>query len=184
MKRQAKILIPTALCSDLRTHIFRGTTEQGGFLFADLNQARGQVVLLATASYLVPRSGWERQTGYHLSLRDEERLKVMLMARERDSHLVEFHSHRGMGPAGFSISDTAGLAEVLRYVKWKLPGKMYGAIVWSHMQVAGAVWTSPPDGAIPISDVVQVDASGNLKPLRFADSRTLESYVRGRGYRR
>ena len=77
----------------------------------------------------------------------------MVTARKKNYDLIECHSHCSDGVADFSPSDTHGLDEFIRYVWWKLPGKIYGALVWTENDVAGKVWLPQNNVPIIISEI-------------------------------
>jgi len=73
----------------------------------------------------------------------EEAQTAELATLKRGGHaLVEVHTHPGSGPAvGFSRFDQEQLPLFARYVRLKLPGRPFGALVLSEHGYAGRVWT-------------------------------------------
>ena len=132
--------IPRQKYRSIRTHLFRDQEEQGCFLFVDVHFYAGVINLCVKETYLLKPESWSYQSGYHLELKDEEKVKVMMMARRKNCDLIECHSHCSAGVAEFSSSDIHGLNEFIKYVWWKLPGKIYGALVWTENDVMGQVW--------------------------------------------
>jgi hypothetical protein len=81
------------------------------------------------------------KTAYRLEMTDEERAKVLKLARDSGLCLVDCHSHRGDAPeAAFSLSDRAGVEEFAPYVRWKLDGRPYVAAVLAEDAVDAVMW--------------------------------------------
>jgi hypothetical protein len=148
------ILIPEELHKALMKHLFKGSKEQGAFLFATDSTSSLEMNLKVEDIYLIPPEAWDAQESYYLELSEEEKVKVMIMARRRDCNLIECHSHRSpYGMAYFSPSDIHGLEEFISYVRWKLPRKKYGALVWTKSSVYGQVWDPNNPTPIPVGEV-------------------------------
>lgn len=143
------VSIPRQKYRFIRSHLFKGQKEQGCFLFCDTRFNGGVINLYVKEVHLIKADKWDYQSDFHLELKDEEKVKIMLMARKENCDLIECHSHRSSGVAKFSPSDSHGLDEFVQYVWWKLPGKIYGALVWTKNDVAGQVWL--PKKSVPIS---------------------------------
>lgn len=115
--------------------------EQGAFLFANYTQSGNSLHLRVCDIYPVPSTAWLVQSTHYLEMRDDERAKIMKMARDRDAALVECHSHPHSGSqVQFSPSDIKGLDEFSQYAHWKLDGKPYAALVFGEISVAGKLW--------------------------------------------
>jgi hypothetical protein len=152
--KKAIVVIGHRYYVKLMTHLFHGTTEQGAFLFVTEQDDNGNILLLVNDIYLVPEEGWDHRSWAYLELNEKEKVKIMLMAREKGCCLVECHSHRfPASKAVFSISDEKGLEEFLGYVKWKLGGKTYGAIVFGKSSMEGKVWPGATLPPVPISQI-------------------------------
>jgi hypothetical protein len=135
------MLISENLYRALRKHLFKGKEEQGAFLFAIDATGFSEMTLKVEDVYLIPPEAWDVQKSYYLELSQTEKVKIMLMARKRNCHLIECHSHRSRyGMKFFSPSDIYGLKEFITYVRWKLPGKKYGALVWTKKSLYGELW--------------------------------------------
>lgn len=145
----ALVSIPRQKYRFIRTHLFKTCKEQGCFLFIDARFYGAVLNLFVKEVHLIKADGWSHQSDYHLELKEEEKVKVMVTARKKNYDLIECHSHCSDGVADFSPSDTHGLDEFIRYVWWKLPGKIYGALVWTENDVAGKVWL--PQNSVPIT---------------------------------
>jgi hypothetical protein len=172
-----KIAIPAHLEQELLAHFFQNHLEQGAFLFSRTKAGVDAMVLEVTDVYLVPPEGWEVQHELHLEMRDAERGKIMKMARDTNSAIVDCHSHpESHSGVQFSGSDRVGITEFAAYAKWKLPGHPYAAMVWGENSLDAVVWHgdfhSPHvvdevlvfDG--PTSRVVRPQRSWFLSPRR------------------
>ncbi|MFC1752255.1 hypothetical protein ACFL96_02550 [Thermoproteota archaeon] len=147
------VSIPRKKYRTIRAHLFKGHKEQGCFLFADINFDNNVVKLHVREALLIKEKRWQHQDDFHLELKDEEKVKIMLKARKNNYDLIECHSHRSIGVANFSHSDEKGMEEFIRYVWWKLPNKIYGALVWTENDIVGQVWMPKRSTPIPIREV-------------------------------
>ena len=147
------VSIPRQKYRLIRSHLFKGHEEQGCFLFIDTNFSGAVINLYVKAVYFIKADKWDHQSEFRLELKDKEKVKVMLMARKNNYDLIECHSHRCLGVAGFSSSDKYGLNEFVRYVWWKLPGKIYGALVWTENDVIGQVWLPNNNIPLPVGEI-------------------------------
>ncbi len=145
-----QITIPERIYCSLVNHLFIGRKEQGAFLFADAIKEKRKLELRVNDAHLIPSKGWAIQSEYHLELRDDEKVNIMKIAKAKGSHLIEFHSHRfKLNKVGFSASDIYGIKVFVEYVQWKLPGKIYGAVVLDKCNATGLLWIEK--GADPVS---------------------------------
>ena len=123
-------------------------------MFAAESSSAGELSLKVDRIHLIPAEAWDVHSSYYLELNDNEKVKIMRMAKELDLHPIECHSHRhSHGPAYFSSSDIRGLDEFVEYVRWKLPGKKYGALVWTESSVHGQVWNDKKSGPVTVSRI-------------------------------
>lgn len=137
----------------LRSHLFKGQVEQGCFLFAQTHFDGGLIHLRAKEIHCVHADKWDAQSEFNLELNEKEKVKVMLKAKKYNCDLIECHSHCLCDVARLSSSDTQGLAEFVKYVWWKLPGKIYGALVWAESDVTGQVWLPRNTLPLPIREI-------------------------------
>ena len=162
-----KIIIPEKIYKPLRQHLFKGVKEQGAYLFATEKSSPSETNLIAEDIYLIPAEAWDVQGEGYLELSEEEKVKIMIMARKRDCHLVECHSHRSpYGVAQFSPSDIKGLNEFVTYVRWKLPGKKYAALVWTRNSVSGMMWDGQNTSSFPVKEVRILMEKGKYRTVK------------------
>ena len=150
------VLISKNLNNSLKAHLFKNQKEQGAFLFARDSTTNNQLNLIVDDIYLIPSQAWDEQESYYLELSNNEKVKIMKMARERDCNLIECHSHPHQEIARFSPSDVKGLEDFVGYVRWKLPGKKYGAIVCSQSSTFGLVWNKNGRSPVSIDEILVV----------------------------
>jgi hypothetical protein len=163
-----KIFIPEKMYEALRKHLFKGSKEQGAFLFATDSIRSSEIILTVKEFYLIPLAAWDIQDVYYLELSQEEKVKVMIMAKNLNCHPIECHSHRNsFGVAHFSFSDLKGLDEFIGYIRWKLPGKKYGALVWTESSINGMIWDMISPGPIPVKAVYIVKKDGTHKKVNI-----------------
>ena len=151
------IIFPKRQYTLLRKHLFKGHKEQAGFLFVTTKVMDSKIEISVEDIYLIAPKGWDYQSSFHLDLNDGEKLKIVLEARRRGVDLIECHSHRCVGPAGFSRSDLSGFDEFVQYVWWKLPGKIYGAIVFTEDDSLGQIWLPKQKNEILINQIRIID---------------------------
>jgi hypothetical protein len=147
------VSIPRQKYRFIRLHLFKGQREEGCFLFADTCFNSGIIDLYIKEVHLIKADKWAHQSAFHLELKDKEKVRIMLMAKKFNYDLIECHSHRTSGVAKFSPGDAYELDEFVRYVWWKLPGKIYGALVWTKNDIAGQVWLPKKSDPIPIGEI-------------------------------
>ncbi|MBU1726808.1 MAG: hypothetical protein KJ880_04180 [Candidatus Omnitrophica bacterium] len=147
------VSIPRQKYRYIRSHLFKGHKEQGCFLFTDTHLGSGIINLYVKEVHCIKADNWSHQSDYHLELDDEEKVKVMLMAKKTGYDLIECHSHRFSGPAHFSHTDLVGLDEFVKYVWWKLPGRIYGAFVWTDDDLLGQVWLPKKHAPITVREI-------------------------------
>ncbi len=102
-----------------------------------------------------------------------------LAALKRGGHaLIEVHTHPGSGPAvDFSRFDQEQLPPFARYVRLKLPGKPFGALVLSEHGYAGQLWTDAGVEPLTIRPVGQRSAvpewvdPADIDPISRVDRR-------------
>jgi hypothetical protein len=146
--------IPDALAAEANAFLFQNHLEQAVFFFASVSRLSDATVLEVQSLYKVPAEGWRHQAEIYLEMKDEERGRIMKLARDQGAALIDSHSHpRSAGRVGFSPSDIRGITEFAAYSKWKLPGRPYGAAVWGEKSVDAVVWDGDFDSALGVSEV-------------------------------
>jgi hypothetical protein len=108
-------------------HHLNDGPEEAGFFLADYEPTARSLALHTWRP--IPPDGFEGQSDFHLTLRDDVRADVIKWAWDSDACLVEAHSHRPGRPASFSPSDVLGLDEWVPHLWWRLRGRPYAAIV-------------------------------------------------------
>lgn len=148
------LVIPQHVERTLRDHLFQSELEQAAFLFARPVEISDELRMEATDIYAVPREGWDVQLEVYLELNDSERAKIMKMARDRGLAIIDCHSHPGSGDdVWFSPSDKDGITDFAGYVKWKLDGKPYTAMVWGESSIDAVIWHGDFSQACKVDEV-------------------------------
>jgi hypothetical protein len=144
----------------------QGGAEEAAFVFARLIEATGG----RTFEYLewlpVRPDGFASHSGFHLELSDATRAAVIKRAHDLRASLIEFHSHDGPWPAGFSASDCAGFEEFVPHVWWRLRRRPYAAVVVASTGFDALVWLDAPDAPTRL-DAIVVDGD-RLEPTRLS----------------
>ncbi len=122
--------------------------EQAAFLFAQLEVEGGDACFRALEADLLGPVDFAIQTGFHIEVADEARVRVIKRAHALGTSLVELHSHLGPWPAAFSPSDCAGLRETVPHMRWRLKRRPYVAVVVAEASFDALVWTHE-DGLEP-----------------------------------
>lgn len=157
------LTIPAEIERAVRDHLFQNELEQGAFLFAHIDQEPGQTTLQVAEAYLVPAEGWQVQMDIHLEMKDEERAKIMRLAKQKNLALVDCHSHpHSFERVWFSPSDRHGITEFALYAKWKLGAKPYTAMVWAETSIDAVVWDTDFTGALPMKQITVVDGKRTI----------------------
>jgi len=88
-----------------------------------------------------------------VQLEDKMRPKIIKMAFDMDTAIVELHSHM-YEPAKFSPSDFEGFEEFVPHVRWRLNGKPYAAIVFSKSDFDAVVWIDGPEEYQQLTEIM------------------------------
>ncbi len=171
------ITIPEGLERVLRSHLFQNELEQGAFLFAQPLRYQDELRLEAVDVYLIRPSGWQVQLEVYLEMKDAERAKIMKIAKDRDLAVIDCHSHPGSDDdVWFSPSDKRGISEFAAYVKWKLGGKPFTAMVWGESSVDAVGWHDSFEKASKVEEVRILGDSARVLAPRGTWFRRAPSY--------
>jgi hypothetical protein len=152
---KTKIIIPADIKEKLLAHLFQNRLEQGAFLFSRREVSGDAVCLNVRGTYFVPPEGWEAQEELYLEMRDDERAKIMKLARDQGLAVIDCHSHPGSkDKVQFSPSDRTGITEFAAYAKWKLPGQPFAAMVWGETSLDAVLWQGEFLNAEIVNEVI------------------------------
>ena len=153
------INIPDDVERRVNAHLFSSTKEEAAFLFASVEESADELRFVRQEAYLVPPEGWESQHEYYLEMTDQERSRIMKMAMDGHHAVIDCHSHPGSGDSvAFSPTDRQGITEFAGYVKWKLRGTPYAAIVWAERSIDAVAWHGDFSRPVIVSEIY-VDAT-------------------------
>jgi hypothetical protein len=162
------INIPADIKKRVYKHLFQNELEQGAFLYSHYTEDIAKMTLEIVDQYLVPRSGWHIQSGFHLELKDDERAKIMKLARDKKYALIDCHSHINLGrKVAFSLSDKAGIGEFSGYVKWKLDGRSYVAIALNKTSADAVGWHGDYSKPCRINEIRIVGSNEKIIAPRY-----------------
>jgi hypothetical protein len=154
------IIIPQEIEARVHAYLFQNELEQGAFLFAEIVETSESIRMEVRDAYLVPPEGWRVQMDVYLEMTDEERARIMKMAREGNFAAIDCHSHPGTTTeVEFSRSDRSGITDFAPYVQWKLSGKPFAALVWGTESLDGVIWHGDFRDAHRIDEVVLVEGT-------------------------
>jgi hypothetical protein len=153
------IAMPAGIYSELMDHLTGRDVEHVAFLFTEPPAEAEQ--LRVREIYRVPPEGFDYQSSHHVALTDEIRALVIKRAWDLGGCLVEVHSHGGGPPAWFSGSDLRGFKEWVPHVRWRLPGRVYVALVFAGADFDALVWDG--DEAAPLAHLL-VDGRAPQRP--------------------
>lgn len=160
------IIIPSDVGREMRHHFFQNDVEQGAFLFAEAKREGETLNLIVADCYLIPARGWDVQVEVYLQMKDSERAKIMMLARQKNLCAIDCHSHpNAHDDVWFSPSDVAGITDFAQYAKWKLGGKPFAAMVWGEKSVDAVVWQDDFASARGVATIEIVgDSNQTLTP--------------------
>jgi hypothetical protein len=122
-------------------YLLASDVEQAAFLFAEFSETTQSSTFVGRELYLVPPEDFDIQSSFHLAMTDEALARLIKRAWDLKLALVEWHSHpRYDGPASFSPSDRFGLRDMVPYVRWRLRGSPYAAVVISDASLDALGW--------------------------------------------
>ena len=119
--------------------------------------------------FLVPQTGYQFRSGYHLELAEHIQSQVIKRAHDLDASLVEMHSHIGDWPARFSESDFNGFNEFVPHVLWRLKGAPYFAVVMTKSGFDGIAWFKTPQIPVPLDGIIVDERLINSTGLSIGD---------------
>ncbi|MYB22508.1 MAG: hypothetical protein F4066_11165 [Chloroflexi bacterium] len=145
--------------------------ETAGFLYAAVHETGASVDFEARDWLLIPQDGYSLRTDRYLELTDAVRGDVIKRAHDNGHALVEFHSHLDEVPPAFSHSDRSGFTEFVPYVRWRLKGRPYVAVVVSKAGFDGLAWLGSSECPTRLDGIV---ADGEFIESTGLSLRTLE----------
>ncbi len=166
--------IPQPHYDQLLCHLLReGGCEEAAFVFCSCYQDEGGIQFRFIECLPVPDDGFVARSPCYLELTDETRAQVIKRAHDLGASLVEFHSHRSIGPAAFSPSDFSGFGEFVPHVWWRLQERPYAAVVVAKTSFDAIAWVADPRqpetlAAIATGSHVLIPTGRSLGGLRDA----------------
>ena len=150
------VRIPERVYHDIRNYFIPKAvdSERVAFIFAAVSKTNDSIRLQFREWYPVKPDEYEYQSLWYVELKDEMCPKVIKMAFDLDASIVELHSHPYSRPAGFSFSDLAGFDEFVPHVWWRLKGKPYAAIVFSHSDFDALIWIDDPRTPQQLTEII------------------------------
>ena len=120
--------------------------EQAAFLVCNV-ESNGVTRFKPIDAVFLNQNDFREQETDYIELTDEARVDLIKRAHIASGSLVEFHSHPGPWPAGFSIADRIGLKDTVAHMRWRLRMRPYLAIVVAPTGYDALVWRR--DAKIP-----------------------------------
>lgn len=140
--------------NSLRRHLLQSREEQVGFAFCSYATRPGRSIFTVRDSYLASPTDFDIQSTYHITLTDDALAKLIKSASDAKACLVEFHSHPlPDGDVEFSPSDLAGLKDLVPYIRWRLKGQPYAAVVVGPNGIDALAWTLPGTQATSVDGI-------------------------------
>jgi molybdopterin/thiamine biosynthesis adenylyltransferase len=146
-----RLIVPEAIWSRLRSHLFQDGDEHLAFLFAQWHGDR----VLAQSLEAIPDYALEtRRPTRGLILRPEWLVRVLNSAVQNNLALIEAHNHPGSGAGvAFSHQDLSGQRDLIAYLSGNPVTPTYGAIVLGEDAVAGQLWRPETTDPIQLREV-------------------------------
>lgn len=162
----------------IRTHLFPrgGLCEEAAFLFTHAVDSSEGFTLSVIEDILIPPKGFASRSRFYLELTDETRALVIKRAHDLNAGLIECHSHPGQHHASFSWSDLHGFDEFVPHVHWRLPGRIYAAIVFAPDSVDALAWACPGADVTTV-DVIHADGR-EISPTQLTLAHWSDIYER------
>lgn len=141
------LVLPRAVHEQLWAHLLPRprAPEEAAFVFAVREADHGDDHYRYVEWFPVPPEGFASRSSVHFELTDEIRARAIKRAHDLGASLVEFHSHTGDWPAGFSASDIIGFREFVPHVWWRLKGRPYIAVVVAPSGFDAVLWVTGPE---------------------------------------
>lgn len=131
-----QLLLTASRWAQLGDHLLQPSgEEEAAFVLAV-----GERLLTPAHIILVPSAGFRYKSRFGFELTDEFRAAIIKEAHQRNTMLIEFHSHPFAELAAFSLSDLAGFREFVPHVRWRLKGRPYGAVVVGPDSFEAVLW--------------------------------------------
>jgi len=153
------LVLPRPVRDGLWAHLLPhpGAPEEAAFGFAMRDPEPGDDLYRYVGWFPVPPEGFASRSPIHFELTDEIRARAIKQAHDLGASLIEFHSHTGPWPAGFSASDIIGFHEFVPHVWWRLKGRPYIAVVVAPSGFDTALWVSGAETPLAL-DGIMVDS--------------------------
>lgn len=149
------IEISSEMYERLHAHLLQAEDEHVAFLYAHMDLDGADLRLECVDLHVVPPEGFTYQSGYHVSLTDDQLATVIKEAWTRGLALIEAHSHPDARyAAAFSGSDLRGFSEVVPHVFWRLRRAPYVALVMAPSGFDALVWRTDPRVPEPLDAFV------------------------------
>jgi hypothetical protein len=150
------LVLPSAVRDELWAHLLPSprAPEEAAFVFAMREAEHDDDQYRYVEWFPVPPAGFASRSSVHFELTDEIRARTIKRAHDLGASLVEFHSHTGTWPAGFSASDIIGFREFVPHVWWRLKGRPYIAVVVASSGFDTALWVTSPETPSPLDGIM------------------------------
>jgi hypothetical protein len=144
--RRISIHFPSPMQEAIWAHLLGNAAddEEAAFAFATIEHQDAHLRFRVTEWYPVTQEDLEERGPAGIELTDVCRAKVIKMAHDRGTSLVEFHSHPFPLPAGFSLTDREGFVEFVPHVWWRLRHRPYAAVVVAPTSADALAWIDDP----------------------------------------
>lgn len=156
---KAILKLPVGLFEDLMGHLLPGRSarEEAAFLFVSHNEQGDADTFEVLASEKLQHADFSVHSGDSIELADSARTRLIKRAHDLKASLVEFHSHPGPWPAGFSEADRIGLRETVPHMFWRLENRPYIAIVVARTGFDALLWIDNPQRPRPLDAMLAGD---------------------------
>jgi hypothetical protein len=150
------LVLPRAVRDGLWAHLLPRprAPEEAAFVFAMREADHGDDQYRYVEWFPVLPEGFASRSPIHFELTDEIRARAIKRAHDLGASLVEFHSHTGPWPAGFSASDIIGFREFVPHVWWRLKGRPYIAVVVAPSGFDTALWVTGPETPLALDGIM------------------------------
>lgn len=154
-----RLLAPAHDVSLLHRRLFESSPDEGAAFLA-VEPSGNHLVLRSSHVF---ESDEREQGNGELTIREDSQLARLAAAQRQGHALVEVHTHPGSGDrVNFSRFDDSQLPRFARYVRLKLRGRPFGALVLGERSQQGRIWRTDsqpePLALQPVGEAAAVPA--------------------------
>lgn len=136
-----RIVLPRHMAAELHDHLLNDRSrEQMAIALCGVDRSADKVRLLGRHLIAMPPEAFAHQSAGGLHLHQDVQREVLRLAAAEGLSQIDFHTHPGDGPVGFSGIDDRNEAAMASYVGERLPETLYSSVVVNGSSTAARMW--------------------------------------------